>query len=237
MVQNGLERRRLESEKPAEGKRRVRLKWDSGVLQDSWFVRTVQQEMWMLSISAITHTKSVLRMCGITQWAIAGNHWVLYVADTVRRIVTYLNPMKTTMGPTELKMIGCIKDLMDSKLKGKQTVKWGDPEEPRHVRQKDSINCGVFTMWYAEQMAKGESLEVEMDPDIMRRRIFMTIAGSCLRRAYLKDESCGVCRNRNDYSEWVMCEQCSQWFHNKCIRLPVRLAKDPTYKFKCGHQI
>ena len=92
-------------------------------------------------------------------------------------------------------------------------------------------------MWYAEQMAKGESLEVEMDPDIMRRRIFMTIAGSCLRRSYLKDESCGVCRNRNDYSEWVMCEQCSQWFHNKCIGLPVRLAKDPTYKFKCGHQI
>ena len=167
----------------------------------------------------------------------AGNHWVLYVADTVRQVITYLNPMKTTMGPTELRMIRCIKDLMDSKLKGKQTVKWGDPEEPRHTRQKDSINCGVFTMWYAEQMARNDSLEVEMDPDVMRRRVFMTIAGSCLRRAYLKDESCGVCRNREEYSEWVMCEQCSQWFHNQCIGLPVRLAKDPTYKFICGHRI
>ena len=168
---------------------------------------------------------------------LAGNHWVLYVVDTVRRVVTYLNPMKTTMGHLELKMIECIKQLIDSKFPNSYNNKWSNPEEPPHARQQDSMNCGVFTMWYAQQIAEHKSLEGEFDTDAMRRSIFLTLAGNCLRRDSIKDETCGICRNREQFKDWVLCDQCLQWHHDRCIEVPVKLARDPSFKFICGNYI
>ena len=84
------------------------------------------------------------------------------------------------------------------------------------------MNCGVFTMWNAQQIAEQKSLEGEVDTDVMRRSIFLTLAGNCLRRDNIEDDTCGICRNREQFKDWVLCDQCSQWNHDRSIGVPVK---------------
>jgi len=75
---------------------------------------------------------------------LAGNHWVLFIADVINKTITYWNPTGMNPSKKECQIFSLIGDLMANKLQ--ITVDTWNRSVPNHTLQSDSYNCGVFIM-------------------------------------------------------------------------------------------
>ena len=104
---------------------------------------------------------------------------------------------------------------------------------PPHTCQDDGVNCGVFVMWYAYQIAHKNSITDPLVPADFRQKIFKMLAGNCMQREQYSDENCRVCGNSKLLAEWVQCGQCNQLFHCQCVNLPFVASRAENLKFVC----
>lgn len=96
-----------------------------------------------------------------------GNHWVLPVANTNEETFTFLDPQgsKTQTRKSYFAlflntMIGYYrKNEINFSVDG-----WKNLDPPKHAIQKDSVNCGVFVLMFAEDIIKGKKIKTKLDP-------------------------------------------------------------------------
>ena len=88
-------------------------------------------------------------------------------------------------------------------------------------------------MWYAHQIAHGQPITDPLDPTDFRRQVFKVLAGNCMQRSHFLDDTCKICHISVPFEERVICQQCSQWFHCKCIGVPYAASSSACYKFVC----
>jgi len=159
------------------------------------------------------------------------SHWTPFVVDLRGHSILYLNPINTSPATLEIEMISLIVELVRDKF-AIPSVLFDWKIIPRTL-QKDSMNCGIFVMWYAWQIAQEKPLTDSLNPNTFRREIFKVITGQCMQRVTYDDEKCKVCKNRKNLKDWIECDQCSQWFHCKCAAVTLSDSKKVGFRFVC----
>lgn len=162
---------------------------------------------------------------------LSGDHWMLFVADLSQHIIMFLNPLGSIPGWREVKLFDLIAKLMN-KVLNIQPVLW-NWNVPPYSKQKDSVNCGIYVMWYAEQLATGKSLTESVIPDVFRHHVFLEITGSCMRRRCYSDQTCGVCNDDKPVGDCLQCNQCDQWYHCACVGTTLDNAVRSEFQFLC----
>jgi len=85
-----------------------------------------------------------------------GNHWSLILVDKPAKAVVVFDSIAYINQYHVDKIFDLVKMMEDS------TTSWktiANSENIRIQRQKDRVNCGYFTCWYARQLAMNESVD------------------------------------------------------------------------------
>lgn len=159
------------------------------------------------------------------------NHWALFVADINKLTIAYINPMETGSVHKQFQTFKLIQDLLSLHVTA-QPISW-KWVAPHRTLQTDSVNCGVFVMWYAFQLAHALPITDHLDPNEFRRFAFQVIAGNCMQRSHFSDETCRICHHAHSLEPRVQCKQCKQWFHCDCVGVPIADSQCDGYAFVC----
>jgi Ulp1 family protease len=84
------------------------------------------------------------------------NHWILILVDKPAKAVVVFDSIANINQYHVNKIFDLVKLMEDS------TTTWStiDNSQNNHIqRQKDRVNCGYFTCWYARQLAMNESVD------------------------------------------------------------------------------
>jgi Ulp1 family protease len=84
------------------------------------------------------------------------NHWILILVDKPAKAVVVFDSIAYINQYHVDKIFDLVKMMEDS------TTSWktiANSENIRIQRQKDRVNCGYFTCWYARQLAMNESVD------------------------------------------------------------------------------
>jgi hypothetical protein len=159
------------------------------------------------------------------------NHWTLIYVDFIKKTVSYLNSIESVHNDIEKRNYW--KDRVLNVLCGvpktwkpKQNVgdinKWKDAFV-QIPYQDDGFNCGVFMLYFANQLMSNKRIINVFDPNSYRSNLQDLILSSskCMKNICLicgKDEG----SFRQNYnceidSTMVQCGSCTRWLHISCL--------------------
>jgi Ulp1 family protease len=84
------------------------------------------------------------------------NHWILTLVDKPVKAVLVFDSIANINQYHVNKIFDLVKLMEDS------TTTWSTIDNAQNIRiqrQKDRVNCGYFTCWYARQLAMNESVD------------------------------------------------------------------------------
>ena len=102
---------------------------------------------------------------------------------------------------------------------------------PVTKHQNDAYNCGIFVGVFIRRLDRGEDLSGSFNPDSEREE--------WLKEIMLASDSmtnyCLYCGNGGEGAggDWVECEKCRRWVHQKCTFLMFSKEEFKTKHFTC----
>lgn len=155
------------------------------------------------------------------------NHWCLAIADMKKNEFIFIDPVKSTREKTERKKIEFLEFLRLLYSKGISVpVNGWKSVVLNHINQYDTYNCGVFVVYFMQQLLNREDLTISQCMDSYRH----TIRNMLLEMSDDMKQVC-IC---GDYvatnggwpfiKPWEQCNMCRRYFHKKCAGM----RKSPT---------
>jgi hypothetical protein len=175
---------------------------------------------------------------------IANCHWVLAYANIKTLEFSVMDPFKEVEG---LKLQTYFKNFLkfwssETGTNIDELKQCWKTKRISHPCQTDSYNCGVFVMYFINQLMSNDSIDMSFDPSDFRN--------SCYRNllATSKDmiNKCLICRRTFHMlvpsapeHESVECTSCLRWFHvATClpndVQKDIKILSGDEYKFFCS---
>lgn len=161
------------------------------------------------------------------------SHWTLMYVDFVNKTTSYFNSIERIHNDSDRRIYwkDRVLNTLDNvpfKWIPKQRIgdvgKWVD----NYVQipyQNDGYNCGVFMLYFAQQLMNNKRIITSFDPTSYRKYLqeMLLMKSMCMKNKCLicgKDEG----SFRENYSgqtvedcTMVQCEFCTRWFHILCL--------------------
>lgn len=120
-------------------------------------------------IESVAHFDRILIPCNPDE-----SHWLLVVVYPAVKLIHFFDPQSTIVEPEYHKFIGFWAKTI-SKASGIPLKEW-QMKSPKHTKQTDNLNCGVYVAWYADQILKNRTTFTSVDIPKFRRYMY-----ECLR--------------------------------------------------------
>ena len=86
----------------------------------------------------------------------------------------------------------------------------------KYPRQKDSYNCGIFVLYFIQEILKGnQAIISNFDADNFRKKLQV----DCIKKSLNIHGRCLVCGQAEvgRKTDWVHCITCKKWTHLNCL--------------------
>lgn len=153
------------------------------------------------------------------------NHWTLVILDLETQSIYHLDPGHS--GVTESFVFQKIKKFFTTRDRIHKTDKlnirkWKMIQLHGYPKQNDSINCGIYVLYYILVLSKTNKIESltettfteNFDPETFR----MSLQSILLLCSENMSDTCLVCGS-NENADYVKCSSCKRWVHfNPCVK-------------------
>lgn len=147
---------------------------------------------------------------------IQNNHFCLVVSDFKESTFLFLDPFGAEIQSTTSKNIfDKFKNFLDAYIKfysmpnTQNSAKHFTQIHKHHTTQKDDYNCGVYIIYFFQQICAQSSINEHFDPDAFRKDLLSMI----LENSDNVSNKCIYCGNMVNDKEIIRCKTCKRFAH------------------------
>lgn len=161
------------------------------------------------------------------------NHWILIYVDVTNHHIYYMNPWPTRDLSQEENILDNFK-FCYAKVFPNLNNNWTVCKN-KYPKQEDDFNCGVFVLFFIEEILKGNLYKIgKFNPMKMRERLKKPILMESLD---VSDQClCCGCGEIDRSPGWIECEMCEKHSHYTCLnhyKETFKQMKKDSFKYKC----
>ncbi|XP_021366092.1 uncharacterized protein LOC110458631 [Mizuhopecten yessoensis] len=151
------------------------------------------------------------------------DHWTLCAVYPKEKIIFYVNPLGESKPRMDKFLMHWRRFLLQRYNTGldspPMSAQW-KIERKCHIKQYDSVSCGVYVLKFAEHFVWAQSLNFRSARNELVE-IRLGIAKQLLEISEPLESYCReCCFTETAETIWIQCDSCPKWFHKSCLDIP-----------------